>query len=186
MKNVTDSSTLHDHVGKSQTVVVDSAMSLVGIVHWTAAMTKVVANDAYTLIPRIDGGLVRSESLTFERPLVICLNRYVGNKRPNKIDAMDTIVSNLAIKMRDNYTCRYCGEFGDTIDHIQPKSRGGDHSWGNLVVACFTCNNRKDNRTPEEAGMVRPVITLERGHVDTNRYRILQDAVHRELAAMVA
>jgi 5-methylcytosine-specific restriction endonuclease McrA len=41
-----------------------------------------------------------------------------------------------------------------TIDHIIPKSRGGSESWENLVAACTKCNNKKGNRTPDEAGMV--------------------------------
>ena len=40
-----------------------------------------------------------------------------------------------------------------TIDHVVPKSRGGPDTWENLVAACVPCNNRKGNRTPEEAQM---------------------------------
>jgi hypothetical protein len=51
----------------------------------------------------------------------------------------------------------YCGEKFHgadlTLDHIIPKSRGGDGSWHNLVCACKKCNHRKADRTPEEAGM---------------------------------
>jgi 5-methylcytosine-specific restriction endonuclease McrA len=32
-------------------------------------------------------------------------------------------------------------------------SRGGEDTWENLVCACVQCNNRKGDRTPEEAGM---------------------------------
>lgn len=54
---------------------------------------------------------------------------------------------------RDRYTCRYCRQWGDTIDHVIPESRGGPTSWLNCVTACSRCNNRKDDRTPEEARM---------------------------------
>ncbi len=56
---------------------------------------------------------------------------------------------------RDNYQCQYCGSRSIelTIDHIIPKSRGGDDSWDNLTTACIKCNNKKGNRTPEEAAM---------------------------------
>ncbi len=40
-----------------------------------------------------------------------------------------------------------------TIDHVLPKSRGGLTSWTNTVSSCVTCNSKKDNKTPEEAGM---------------------------------
>ena len=48
---------------------------------------------------------------------------------------------------RDEYRCVYCGERFDvgelTVDHVQPRMRGGDHSPGNLVTACNACNARK-------------------------------------------
>lgn len=60
------------------------------------------------------------------------------------------------ILLRDDNTCQYCNTRVDrllTIDHVQPKSRGGTSTWENLVAACARCNNRKNNRTPEEARM---------------------------------
>jgi hypothetical protein len=61
------------------------------------------------------------------------------------------------IKKRDQGRCRYCGtDRGPlTIDHIVPTSRGGHpEKKANLVTACFPCNQKKANKTPEEAGMV--------------------------------
>jgi 5-methylcytosine-specific restriction endonuclease McrA len=61
------------------------------------------------------------------------------------------------ILMRDRYTCQYCGRTLPsaelTLDHVIPRSRGGETAWENLVTCCHDCNNRKGNRTPEEAGM---------------------------------
>lgn len=68
-----------------------------------------------------------------------------------------------AVHERDHWTCAYCGRSVSksptteallaTVDHILPVSRGGESSWLNLVSACKECNNRKADRTPEEAGM---------------------------------
>jgi 5-methylcytosine-specific restriction endonuclease McrA len=59
--------------------------------------------------------------------------------------------------VRDDHTCAYCGKkftaTGLTVDHVLPKSRGGRNVWGETVSACKPCNNRKDSRTPSEAGM---------------------------------
>lgn len=58
---------------------------------------------------------------------------------------------------RDEGKCQYCDREltrpQSTIDHVLPRSRGGDTSWENCVICCPSCNARKGNRTPHEAGM---------------------------------
>lgn len=82
-------------------------------------------------------------------PSVIRLNRYV------RIPFRKVELSRRNIFRRDRYQCQYCGRknIALTIDHVIPKSRGGDDTWENLVTACVLCNARKGNRTPEEAHM---------------------------------
>jgi 5-methylcytosine-specific restriction endonuclease McrA len=66
---------------------------------------------------------------------------------------------NLIMK-RDGYKCLYCGATENlTLDHILPSSRGGDDSWENLCSCCGSCNVKKGNKTPQEAGMplLKPV-----------------------------
>lgn len=84
------------------------------------------------------------------RPKVVRLVRYVYAHWKTKTAPRFTREGMLK---RDNYTCRYCRGFGDTMDHVVPESRGGETSWLNCVTACWSCNNMKDDRTPEEAGM---------------------------------
>lgn len=55
--------------------------------------------------------------------------------------------------LRDRHRCAYCGGRADTVDHVLPASRGGQDAWENTVAACRSCNGRKGNRTPVEAGM---------------------------------
>jgi len=65
------------------------------------------------------------------------------------------MLSRKNILRRDKHVCAYCGR-GDlplTIDHIIPKSNGGEDTWDNLITACLPCNNKKGNRTPAEADM---------------------------------
>jgi len=61
------------------------------------------------------------------------------------------------ILLRDRNTCQFCGAIFPsselTLDHVMPRSRGGRSSWENLVACCYRCNNRKGDRTPEEAGL---------------------------------
>lgn len=82
-------------------------------------------------------------------PKVLRLVRYVYEKwldKPAKWHRGGVFI-------RDRHKCAYCGSKATTIDHINPRSRGGLWSWANCVAACEKCNFRKANRTPEEAHM---------------------------------
>ena len=169
---------LEKMVSRTQAIVVNSAMEIMSVVPWDRAMTPVVSNAAYTLIPRSDGTLVRSQFLALPKPLVVSLNKYVPKHRtPQRTN--DSVVTNEMVHERDQYTCQYCGmhvtRSEATVDHIFPRSRGGRSTWGNLCTACKRCNNRKANRTPQEAGMVVPVIP-DWGAV--NKGKALQDALY--------
>jgi len=74
--------------------------------------------------------------------------REKGGGNPDKWMAI-----RLKILELDEYMCAYCGRKSDTVDHVIPKTRGGDESDENLVACCKRCNQKKNNRTPEEAGM---------------------------------
>lgn len=62
-------------------------------------------------------------------------------------------VSKRGVLIRDSRRCAFCLKEATTVDHIHPRSRGGEHTWMNLISACQPCNNKKANRTPAEAGM---------------------------------
>jgi Restriction endonuclease len=67
-------------------------------------------------------------------------------------------LTNAALFERDGHLCMYCGRHHRhrdlSRDHVLPVSRGGRDTWDNVLTACRACNGRKDNRTPEEAGML--------------------------------
>lgn len=48
---------------------------------------------------------------------------------------------------RDSYVCIYCGEYGETVDHIVPRIKGGVSSFSNCVCACNRCNANKGDLT---------------------------------------
>ncbi len=82
-------------------------------------------------------------------PAIIKLNYYVA------VPYKELPFSKKNILVRDNYTCQYCGKKSKelTLDHVFPKSRGGDYSWKNIVASCAKCNQLKADRTPKEANM---------------------------------
>ena len=91
----------------------------------------------------------------FLRPIIIRLLDYI-HYRPKKIS-----VSKNRIMKRDKFRCVYCGSQRQlTIDHVIPKSKGGQNTWSNMVTCCSKCNCKKGNRTPEEAGL-KPVYPKE-------------------------
>lgn len=93
------------------------------------------------------GALVRAATLSLASPSVIRLRRVVQPPRHLKVPA-----TRRGVLVRDRYRCAYCSQTANTIDHVVPRSRGGDHSWMNLVAACAPCNNRKGDHTLAELG----------------------------------
>lgn len=93
----------------------------------------------------------------FTAPSVIRLTSFVRRPRPR------VKLTRREIFMRDNYTCQYCGARGHdlTIDHVIPRSRGGLHSWDNVVCACRACNHRKGGKSVAEARMSLHVLPHE-------------------------
>ena len=92
-------------------------------------------------------------------PSVVRRRSYVNVRQRRESSGMKRV----RIYMRDHFRCQYCGERKNpvelTLDHILPRSRGGDSSQINVVTACVTCNQRKGSRTPEEARM--PLLTTQ-------------------------
>tara|TARA_R100001591_G_scaffold115659_2_gene131484 strand:+ start:272 stop:805 length:534 start_codon:yes stop_codon:yes gene_type:complete len=109
---------------------------------------------------------IKSVSDSFRLPAVIVLKRFV------KYHFKVVSASRREIILRDNNTCQYCNlELPSeklTLDHIMPKSKGGKNTWDNLVASCKKCNQKKGNRTPEQANMklinkpVRPKYNILR------------------------
>ena len=95
-----------------------------------------------------NGMVFHSERLTLSSPSVVRLNYFV--KVPYRARAS---LSRRAVLVRDNFECQYCGGRAENVDHVVPKSRGGGHTWDNVVAACRPCNARKENRDAAEVGL---------------------------------
>lgn len=54
------------------------------------------------------------------------------------------------ILTRDSYTCYFCGSYGDTIDHLLPRAKGGHTTPDNCVCACTLCNQTKADQYVEQ------------------------------------
>lgn len=97
------------------------------------------------------GSALRSERMRLERPVVIRLVTYVRVPR----DVHRRKITRRAVLARDSWTCQYCGTTKPslTVDHVIPRSRGGESVWENIVASCGPCNHRKGSKMPREARM---------------------------------
>ncbi len=98
-----------------------------------------------------NGVVYRSERIEIVAPSVVRLRYFV--RVPYRARAA---LTRRAVFARDGWTCQYCGGPAENVDHVVPRSRGGVHSWENVVAACRSCNSKKENRLLHEAGF-RPL-----------------------------
>lgn len=99
--------------------------------------------------PSSDEDALRGVSRNYRVPEVVLLTRY------ESVPVRNLHFCRRELWRRDNFTCQYCGvrpaEDECTIDHVVPKSLGGETSWTNCVLACYQCNSQKADRRPEDA-----------------------------------
>ncbi|UOQ52746.1 HNH endonuclease [Hymenobacter cellulosivorans] len=129
--------------------------------------------DKAEMIAKSEHGVLRTISSAYPKPSIIRLQRYV------RVPYKGIALSRHNIMKRDHFECQYCGSTKNlTLDHVLPRSRGGDSSWTNLLTACARCNHAKGHRTPSEAGLTirqqpkKPTLSgflrLSAGTIDQN------------------
>ncbi|MEU4317129.1 HNH endonuclease [Nocardia sp. NPDC024068] len=93
------------------------------------------------------GPVLHSAGSAVAIPSVIRLRTYVRVPYRARVP-----MTRAALMQRDRYRCGYCGGKAETIDHVIPRSRGGEHSWENCVASCAPCNHRKADKLLAELG----------------------------------
>jgi 5-methylcytosine-specific restriction endonuclease McrA len=120
------------------------------LVNWQKAMILWFQDKVEVLAHHQE--FVRSIRNKFPLPSVIRLKKYIRSQESTKIRFCRE-----NIYTRDSYICQYCQvKFSTrdlTLDHVLPVSQGGRKDWTNIVTACRSCNQKKGNRTPEQADM---------------------------------
>jgi 5-methylcytosine-specific restriction endonuclease McrA len=92
--------------------------------------------------------LMHSAHLVIAVPSVVRLRRFV--RVPYR---WNTPLNRRSVFARDGNRCQYCSGPAESIDHVVPRSRGGEHAWDNVVAACRPCNVRKRDRMLHETSM---------------------------------
>ena len=137
------------HVESTRTLLLTQGYEPIQIISWQRALT-LVALDKVDVVEEYDTE-VRAPSLIVRIPSIVRLRKaFRRHAKPVKF-------SRVNIYARDGHRCQYCAVKCTidelTYDHVIPRSKGGRTTWENIVSACYTCNRRKANRTPSEAGM---------------------------------
>lgn len=127
-------------------LVLNATEQPLAVVPARRAVVLVLKEKAEVVVP--DGQVFRSERLSIEAPSVVRLRYYV--RVPYRTHAA---LTRRAVFARDGWVCQYCGAAAENLDHVVPRSRGGAHTWENVVAACRRCNSRKENRGPHEVGL---------------------------------
>ena len=126
----------------------DASYRPIGIVSSLDALVTTIVGKA-TILETHDRK-IRSAYNVFDLPSVIVINRVARRGKTFPCNRDNVFI-------RDKGTCQYCGKkltkATCTLDHVVPKSRGGIISWNNIVLCCHSCNQKKGDRTPEQAGL---------------------------------
>jgi 5-methylcytosine-specific restriction endonuclease McrA len=142
-----------------QALVLNATYEPLSVVSARRAVVLLVRDKAELI--ESNGGHWASERMRIPVPSVIRLLRYVKVPYRRRVP-----LNRRAVFARDGHACQYCGDGAENLDHVIPRSRGGDHTWENVVAACRRCNTRKGNRTPGESGLQlrrRPRAPREHG-----------------------
>ena len=128
-----------------QALVLNASFEPLCVVSGRRAVVLLLTDKA---VPVAEGdGVVHSERTDVVVPSVVRLTRYV------RVPYRATVpLTRRAVFARDGGRCAYCGAAATSLDHVVPRSRGGAHTWENVVSACGRCNHLKADRGISELG----------------------------------
>ncbi len=98
------------------------------------------------------GPVIHSATRTIVVPSVIRLRTFVRVPYRARIP-----MTRAALMHRDRFRCAYCGQKADTVDHVVPRSRGGEHSWENCVARLLGVQSPQGRPSARRAGLVAAI-----------------------------
>lgn len=146
-----------------RTLLLNSSYAPIGTISTERAMILLIG-EKVEMVEANKNLFIRTINKSYPIPEIVRLKRFVFIKKKDLMPTKHNIM------VRDNHTCGYCGSKRDlTIDHILPSSKGGKDTWKNMVTCCFKCNNKKGDRTPEDAGMTLSIVPSKPTHLHVMR-----------------
>lgn len=127
-------------------LVLNASFEPLSVVTARRAVVLVLHEKAVLVAGR--GEVWHAERCSVPVPSVVRLTSYIRAAHHRTVP-----VTRRGVFGRDGSHCQYCNAPAESIDHVVPRSRGGLHSWENVVACCRRCNVRKGDRLPTEAGL---------------------------------
>ena len=131
--NVNGAPTRGRSILSERTLVLNVTYQPLSITTVRRALLLVLAGKAHVVHTR--PGAIRSSRMSMSVPSVVRLSYHA--RAPYRRRAP---LHRRAVFARDAHRCQYCGNRAECIDHVHPRSRGGEHTWENVVACCRTCN----------------------------------------------
>jgi len=177
---------------KGRVLLLNATYEILGTINVARAIRMTLRDenpvDVQEVIP--DRFLTSGDGTKYPVPSVIVLKHFVNVRQKRQ----ESGAKRMKIYVRDRYQCQYCSvkvgkthpqtnkklEVKDlTLDHITPKSRGGSNLPSNLVTACKPCNQRKADRTPDEAKMPLRTEVHDIGNIGLDKLMLCKYVEHR-------
>lgn len=130
----------------ARALVLNATYEPLSVVPGRRAVVLVLAQKAELVHGSTD--VLHSERMAIEVPSVVRLRYFVRVPYQRR-----AALSRRGVFARDGHRCQYCGGRAESIDHVVPRSRGGEHVWENVVACCRRCNAHKRDRLLEHTGM---------------------------------
>jgi 5-methylcytosine-specific restriction endonuclease McrA len=133
----------------TQCILLNADYSFLNVVNWKRAMC-LLAKGKVQVLKNSERIIKTAEGIVMKVPAVMKLIKIIRTLYRTRVP-----FTKKNVIVRDGFKCAYCGSEKErlTIDHIIPRSRGGETIFENCVSSCKLCNNNKGARTPRESGM---------------------------------
>lgn len=137
-------------VSNMKVLALSSNYEPLGVISWYRAVTLIYSNKVTTLEEYEQ--VIRSPSTSMKVPAVVVFkNSNIGKRRKPSIR-----FCRKNVWIRDEGKCQYCKKEVSyatfTIDHVIPKTAGGQTAWNNVVTCCYSCNQLKASKNLKEVG----------------------------------
>ena len=130
----------------SRALVLNASFEPLCVVSTRRALMLILDEKAEMVVPA--EGCFRSERQSWPEPSIVRLAHYVKVPYEARV-----ALNRRAVFVRDGHKCQYCNAPAENIDHVIPRSKGGPHTWENVVAACRPCNARKQDHFLADTNM---------------------------------